>query len=154
MLFLKSIWPHCVTLNTLNNRFLRERGMVSNPKMEYQVLLCIFQKKSATATLCLKEMGNSFGKVGKKVCPTICFSLAKLNRDIHLGELFSLPPQRYFPISFKPKVSIAKFIGKIQKSLVLWKVPLFLLDDLLINTLLLFYEYIILILWVHYHSLN
>ena len=29
----------------LNNRFLRERGMASNPKMEYQVLLCIFQTK-------------------------------------------------------------------------------------------------------------
>ena len=29
-----------------NNRFLRERGMASNPKMEYQVFLCIFQKNS------------------------------------------------------------------------------------------------------------
>ena len=28
----------------LNNKFLRERGMASNPKMEYQVFLCIFQK--------------------------------------------------------------------------------------------------------------
>ena len=44
--------------NFLNNRFLRERGMASNPKMEYQVFLCILQKNSAMATLCLKEMGN------------------------------------------------------------------------------------------------
>ena len=27
----------------INNRFLRERGMASKPKMEYQVFLCIFQ---------------------------------------------------------------------------------------------------------------
>ena len=42
----------------LLNRFLRERGMASNPKMEYQVFLCIFQKNSAMATLGLKEMGK------------------------------------------------------------------------------------------------
>ena len=35
----------------INNMFLRERGMASNPKMEYQVFLCIFQKNSAMATL-------------------------------------------------------------------------------------------------------
>ena len=44
----------------LNSRFLRERGMVSNPKIEYQVFLCIFQKNSAMATLCLKEMEKFF----------------------------------------------------------------------------------------------
>ena len=43
---------------TFNNRFLRERGMASTPKMEYQVFLCIFQKNSAMATLGLKEMGK------------------------------------------------------------------------------------------------
>jgi hypothetical protein len=32
------------------------RGMASNPKMEYQVYLCIFQKNSAMATVGLKEM--------------------------------------------------------------------------------------------------
>ena len=32
--------------------------MVSNPKMEYQGFLCIFQKNSAMATLALKEMGK------------------------------------------------------------------------------------------------
>ena len=41
-----------------NNRLLRERGMASNPKMEYQVFLCIFQKNSAMAILGLKEMGK------------------------------------------------------------------------------------------------
>ena len=31
-----------------------------------------------------------------------------------LGKLFSLPSQKNFPVSFKPKVAIAKFIGKMQ----------------------------------------
>ena len=43
---------------SINNRFLRERGMASKPKMEYQVFLCILQKNSAMATLGLKEMGK------------------------------------------------------------------------------------------------
>ena len=42
----------------LNNRFLRERDMVSTPNMEYQVTLCIFQKNSPMATLGLKKMGR------------------------------------------------------------------------------------------------
>ena len=45
-------------LSFLNNRFLMKRGMVSKPKMEYQVFLCIFQKNSAMATWGLKEMGK------------------------------------------------------------------------------------------------
>jgi hypothetical protein len=36
--------------------------MASNPKMEYQVFLCIFQKNSAMATLGLKEMGKAIAK--------------------------------------------------------------------------------------------
>ena len=43
---------------SFNNRFLRERGMASTPKMEYQVFLGIFQKNAAMATLGLKEMGK------------------------------------------------------------------------------------------------
>ena len=45
---------------SINNRFLRERGMAlaSILKMECQVFLCIFQKNSAMATLGLKEMGK------------------------------------------------------------------------------------------------
>jgi hypothetical protein len=39
--------------------------------MEYQVFLYIYKKNSAMATLGLKEMGNSFGKVRKKVCPVV-----------------------------------------------------------------------------------
>jgi hypothetical protein len=49
----------------LNNRFLRERGMASNPKMEYQAFLCIFQQNSAMATLGLKEMGKFLWELGK-----------------------------------------------------------------------------------------
>ena len=40
--------------------------MASNPKMEYQVFLCIFQKNSAMATLGLKEMGKFLWKGGEK----------------------------------------------------------------------------------------
>ena len=82
--------------------------------MEYQVFLCIFQKNSAIATL---------GKT------------KKLNWDSQQGRSFSLPSKRNFPISFKPKVAIAKFIGKMQKKSGIMKsgldaMPLFLLDDL------------------------
>ena len=41
------------------NRFLREGGMASNPKMEYQVFLCIFQKNSAMATFDLNWLSQS-----------------------------------------------------------------------------------------------
>ena len=73
-------------LQYINNRFLRKRGMASNPKMEYQVFLCIFQKKSA-----------------------------KLNWDSLQGRLFSLPSQRNCPISFKPKGAIVDFFWKMQR---------------------------------------
>ena len=81
-------------------------------------------------TLC-KLLENFFEKVGKKVCPS------KLNWDSQLGRTFSLPSQRNFPISFKPKVAIAKFIWKMQKKSGIMKsglytMPLFLLDALLI----------------------
>ena len=63
------------------------------------------------------------------------FSFAKLRQPT--GQtLFSLPSQRNFPISFKPKVAIAKFVWKMQKKSGIMKsgldaMPLFLLDDLL-----------------------
>ena len=37
---------------------LKERGLASNPKMDYHVFLCIFQKNSVMATLGLREMGK------------------------------------------------------------------------------------------------
>ena len=43
--------------------------MASNPKMEYQVFLCIFQKNSAMATLGLKEMGKFLWEGRKKGLP-------------------------------------------------------------------------------------
>jgi hypothetical protein len=43
--------------------------MASNPKMEYQVFLCIFQKNSALATLGLKEMGEFLWEGRKKGLP-------------------------------------------------------------------------------------
>ena len=112
------------------------RGMASTPKMEYQVFLCIFQKNSAMATLCLKEMGNRAEKeqhqdATKKICTNLILMLWGKSGKVHTfweghkilrnwdsqqtGQTFSLPSQRNFPISFKPKVAIAEFIGKMQK---------------------------------------
>ena len=44
--------------------------MASNPKMEYQVFLCIFQKNSAMATLGLKEMGTFLWEGREKSLPS------------------------------------------------------------------------------------
>ena len=52
-------------LGMLNMPNLVERGLASNPKMEYQVFLCIFQKNLAMATYGLKEMGKFLWK-GRK----------------------------------------------------------------------------------------
>ena len=62
------------------------------------------------------------------------FSFAKLRQPT--GQTFSLPSKRNFPISFKSKVAIAKFVWKMQKKSGIMKsgldaMPLFLLDDLL-----------------------
>ena len=53
-----------------------------------------------------------------------------------MGRTFSLPSQRNFSISFKPKVAVAKFIWKMKKKVWYYEsgldaMPLFLLDDLL-----------------------
>ena len=57
--------------------------MSSNPKMEYQVFLCIFQKNSAMATLGLKEMGKFLWEGREKVLPSWLsqFSFAKLRLE-------------------------------------------------------------------------
>ena len=52
-----------------NNRFLKERGMASTSKMEYQIFLSIFQKNSAMAILGLKEIGKFFGEGRDKGLP-------------------------------------------------------------------------------------
>ena len=54
----------------LNNRFLRERGIASTPKMEYQVFLCIFQKNSAMGTWGLKEFAKLRQPTGQTFFPT------------------------------------------------------------------------------------
>jgi hypothetical protein len=100
--------------------------------MECQVFLCIFQKNSAMATLGLKEMKNFLWEGRGKGLP---YWLSQFSKN-KLGKLFSLPSQRNFSISFKPKVAIAKFIGKMQKKSGIMKsgldtMPLFLLDNLL-----------------------
>ena len=56
------------------------------------------------STLGLKEMGKFLWEGSEK---DLLYS--------PVGRLLSLPSQRNFPISFKPKEAIAKFIGKMQK---------------------------------------
>ena len=69
--------------------------MASNPKMEYQVFLCTFQKNSAMVTLGLKEMGKFLWEGREK--GLLCWlsktklrqvsRLAILNRkDIHIAK--------------------------------------------------------------------
>ena len=43
------------------------------------------------ATLGMKEMGNFFGKVGKKVCPVGCLSLVNLVFHFGVGRHASFP---------------------------------------------------------------
>ena len=58
---------------------LVERGLASNPKMEYQVFLCIFQKNSAMATLGLKEMGKFLWDGKEKGLPCWLSQFSKTN---------------------------------------------------------------------------
>ena len=86
--------------------------MASNPKMEYQIFLCIFQKKSAMATLGLKEMGNFFWEGREKSLPNwlFQFSCAKLRQPT--GQTFF--PN--FPKEFSHFLqAIAEFFWKIQR---------------------------------------
>ena len=55
--------------------------MVSNPKMEYQVFLCIFQKNSAMATLGLKEMGKFLWEGREKGLPCWLSQFSKTGLD-------------------------------------------------------------------------
>ena len=100
----------------------------------------------AMVTLGLKEMGKFLWEGMEKICTVGCLSLVLQNWDSQLGRTFSLSSQRNFPTSFKPKIAIAKFVRKMQKSLVhimksgLDAMPLFLLDNLLKA---IFLEYIV-----------
>ena len=74
----------------LNNRFLRERGIVWRPPSKWNT--------------------RFFFAFSKRTQP-----LAKLNWDSQQGKTFSLPSIKNFPISFKPKVAIAEFYWKCKE---------------------------------------
>ena len=94
--------------------------MASTPKMEYQVFLCIFQKNSAMATLGLKEMGKFLWEGREKGLPCWLSQSSKTKTETaNRADFFPYISKIIFPIFFKPKVAIAKFIGKMQTSLVL-----------------------------------
>ena len=117
-----------------NNRFLRERGMASNQPIWNTRFFLHFSKELSFGYL--RCVGNGKFPLGKFLwegrerglpswlaqfsrfegngkIPLSQFSFAKLRQPT--GHFFSLPSQRNFPISLKPKVAIAKFIGKMQK---------------------------------------
>jgi hypothetical protein len=52
----------------------------------------------------------SYGYLEKKLAVS---GFAKLRQSI--GQTFSLPSQRNYPISFKPKVAIAELFWKMQR---------------------------------------
>ena len=71
-----------------NNRFLRERGMASTLKMEYQVFLCIFQKNLAMATLGLNEMGKFLWEGREKSLPCWLSQFSKTKLRQPTGQTF------------------------------------------------------------------
>ena len=95
--------------------------MLSTPKMEYQVFLCIFQKNSAMAVLSLKEMGKFLWEGREKGLPCwlSLFSKTKLRQPT--GQTFFLSSHRNFHISFQPKIAIEKFVWKMQKQVWYYK---------------------------------
>ena len=70
--------------------------MVPTPKMEYQVFLCMFQKRLAMATLGLKEMGKCLWEGREKSLPVGCLSLVLLN-FANRADLFPYLPKGIFP---------------------------------------------------------
>ena len=61
--------------------------MTSNPKMEYQVFLCIFQSNSAMATLGLKEMVKFLWEVSEKGSPCWLSSDAGAGGPQYLADI-------------------------------------------------------------------
>ena len=62
--------------------------MASNPKMEYQVFLCIFQKNSAMPTLGLKEMGKFLWEGKEKGLPLGLSQFSKTELRQQIGQTF------------------------------------------------------------------
>ena len=62
--------------------------MASTPKMEYQVLLCIFQKNLPMATLGLKEMGKFLCEGREKGLPCWLSQLSKTKLRQPTGQTF------------------------------------------------------------------
>ena len=62
--------------------------MASNFKLEYQVLLCIFQKNSAMATLGLKEIGKFLLEGREKGLPFWLSQFSKTKLGQPTGQTF------------------------------------------------------------------
>ena len=71
--------------------------MMSNPKMEYQVFLCIFKKNSAMATLDLKEMGKFLWEGREKGLPCWLSEFSKTKLRQPTGQTcFPKFPKEFF----------------------------------------------------------
>ena len=87
--------------------------MASNPKMEYQVFLCIFQKNSAMATLGLKEMGKFLWESRKKSLPSWLsqFSFAEFFWKMQRKTWYSILGVDTMPLSLKNLLLIVSLIS-------------------------------------------
>ena len=80
-----------------------ERGLVSTPKMEYQVLSCIFHWSLAMATLGLKEMGKFLWEGREKSLPSWLsqFSFAEFFWKMQRKTWYSILGVDTMPLSLK-----------------------------------------------------
>ena len=68
--------------------------MASNLKTEYQVLLCIFQKNSAMATIGLKERGKFLWEGREESLSLLLSQFSKNGCEMRGGRHASFPPRR------------------------------------------------------------
>ena len=91
---------------SLTTGFWGKEAWRPTPKWNTRIFFAFSKRTRLWLPYFWRRWENSFRKVGKKVCPVGCLSLAKLNWDSQQGRPFSLPFQRNFAISFKHKVAI------------------------------------------------
>ena len=103
-------------VNCFNNRFLRKRGMASDPKMEYQVFLCISFKPKVAITKLIWKMQKKSGimKSGLDAMPLLLLDNLLIVVSIGSKHLFSVLFSRKLNYStlfctvFKLKYSLLK----------------------------------------------
>ena len=98
----------------LNRSSRRRRGMAYNPLF----IICTRFFLHFPNQLCygyIRFEGTGKIPLRKKSNQLAVFSSVLLDWDSQQGRPFSLPSQKNFPISFKPKMAIAEFFLKMQR---------------------------------------